>query len=74
MPLMNAKAEVTGAVWKILKQVGESVGVGEEILIIESMKMEIPVITEEAGTIRDILVQPGQPVTEGQTVAVLEIG
>ena len=74
MPMIEAKAEVTGAVWKILKQVGETVSVDDEILIIESMKMEIPVIAEQAGTVRQILVQPGQAVAEGQTVAVLEIG
>ncbi len=74
MPLIEAKSEVTGSVWKILKQPGDSVAVEEEILIIESMKMEIPVIAENAGTMRQILVQVGQPVAEGQAVAVLEIG
>ena len=74
MPLIDAKAEVTGAVWKILKQAGESVAADEEILIIESMKMEIPVIAEQAGTVHEILVKAGQAVAEGQTVVRLEIG
>jgi acetyl-CoA carboxylase biotin carboxyl carrier protein len=74
MPLIDVKSEVTGSVWKILKQVGEAVAVDEELLIVESMKMEIPVIAENAGTVRKILVEQGQPVAEGQAVAVLEIG
>jgi acetyl-CoA carboxylase biotin carboxyl carrier protein len=41
-------------------------------MIMESMKMEIPVVVEDAGVLKDILVKEGEPVAEGQTVAILE--
>lgn len=68
----EAKSEVTGSVWKIVTAVGQKVEAGDTIMIIESMKMEIPVIAEESGTIKAFLVKEETPVSEGQTVAVLE--
>ncbi|HWB45800.1 MAG TPA: acetyl-CoA carboxylase biotin carboxyl carrier protein subunit [Hyphomicrobiaceae bacterium] len=68
---IEAKTEVTGAVWKIVTQVGQKLEPGDTIMIIESMKMEIPVIAEEGGTIVKFLVTETTPVTEGQVVAVL---
>jgi acetyl-CoA carboxylase biotin carboxyl carrier protein len=68
----EAKSEVTGSVWKIVTEVGQKVDAGDTIMIIESMKMEIPVIAEEGGTIKAFLVKEETPVTEGQVVAVLE--
>jgi acetyl-CoA carboxylase biotin carboxyl carrier protein len=68
---LEAKTEVTGAVWKIVTKVGQRVEAGDTIMIIESMKMEIPVITEEGGTIQKFLVEEKTPVTEGQVVALL---
>lgn len=68
---IEAKTEVTGAVWKIVTQVGQRVEPGETIMIIESMKMEIPVISEEGGVIKRFLVEEKTPVSEGQTVAIL---
>ena len=68
----EAKSEVTGSVWKIVTEVGQKVEAGDTIMIIESMKMEIPVIAEESGTIKAFLVKEETPVSEGQTVAVLE--
>ncbi len=67
----EAKSEVTGSVWKITTKVGQKVDAGDTIMIIESMKMEIPVIAEEAGTIKAFLVKEETPVSEGQVVAVL---
>ena len=72
MPVIEARSEVSGSVWKILKKPGDAVSADEEIIIVESMKMEIPVIAEDAGTVREILVREGQPVAEGQVVALLE--
>lgn len=72
MPLYEAKAEVTGAVWKIVTEVGQTLEPGDTIMIIESMKMEIPVIAEEGGTISAFTVEEGRSVTEGQVVARLE--
>jgi acetyl-CoA carboxylase biotin carboxyl carrier protein len=68
---IEAKTEVTGAVWKIVTEVGQKVEAGDTIMIIESMKMEIPVVTEEGGTIQKILVEEKTPVSEGQVVALL---
>lgn len=68
----EAKSEVTGSVWKIVTEVGQQVEAGDTIMIIESMKMEIPVIAEESGTIKAFLVKEETPVSEGQVVAVLE--
>ena len=73
MRLIEAKSEVTGAVFKVLTRIGEQVLPEQEILIIESMKMEIPVLAEHGGVLHEILVKEGQPVAEGQTVALIEI-
>ena len=72
MAKVDVKTEITGNVWKIVAQVGDTLGEDHPILILESMKMEIPVLAEEQGTVKEILVTEGQPVTEGQAVAVLE--
>ena len=69
---VEAKSEVTGSVWKIISKPGDSVAEGDTLMILESMKMEIPVLAEEPGTVKEILVTEGQPVSEGQAVAVLE--
>ena len=68
----EAKSEVTGSVWRIVTEVGQRIDAGDTIMIIESMKMEIPVIAEEGGTIKAFLVKEEAAVSEGQTVAVLE--
>jgi len=68
---IEAKTEVTGAVWKIVTEVGQKIEPGDTIMIIESMKMEIPVVSEEGGVIRKILVEEKTPVSEGQVVAIL---
>lgn len=71
MAEVEAKSEVTGAVWKITTAIGQKVEVGDTIMIIESMKMEIPVMCEEGGVISKFLVEEKTPVVEGQVVAVL---
>ena len=68
---IEVKSEVTGAVWKIVTEVGQKVEAGDTIMVLESMKMEIPVIVEEDGTIRQFLVAETTPVQEGQVVAIL---
>jgi acetyl-CoA carboxylase biotin carboxyl carrier protein len=72
MATYEAKAEVTGSVWKILTSVGATLGAGDSIIIIESMKMEIPVIAEDGGTVKELRVKEGDNVAEGQVVALLE--
>jgi acetyl-CoA carboxylase biotin carboxyl carrier protein len=69
---IEARTDVTGAVWKIVTKVGQRVEAGDTIMIIESMKMEIPVMSEEGGTIERFLVEEKTPVTEGQVVAILK--
>lgn len=67
----EVKAEVTGTVWKVLARVGESVDEGAELLILESMKMEVPVVAPERGKVKEVLVVEGASVEEGQLVAIL---
>jgi len=59
-------------VWKIVARVGQKLAEDEPILILESMKMEIPVSAPEAGTVKEILVAEGDVATEGSVVARIE--
>jgi acetyl-CoA carboxylase biotin carboxyl carrier protein len=68
---ITVQSEVTGTVWKLEVQVGDAVGAEQTLLIVESMKMEIPVSAPRAGTVRALLVTEGEAVTEGQDVLVL---
>ena len=73
MARKEIKSEITGSVWKIRKQPGDKVGDEDDLMILESMKMEIPVLAEASGTVAEIRVKEGDSVTEGQVLAVLEI-
>ena len=73
MAIVEIKAEITGNVWKIVAVVGDTVGEDQEILILESMKMEIPVSASGEGRITEILVSEGETITEGTVVATLEV-
>ena len=68
----HIKAHITGVVFQIAAQRGDRVGVGDPVIVLESMKMEIPVEAPRAGVVQEISVQEGQTVQEGDTVAVLE--
>ena len=72
MALVNVKSEIAGNVWKIQAKPGDKVEVDGEIVILESMKMEIPVLSPRAGVIREIRVNEGEAIDEGQLIAVLE--
>lgn len=65
-------AHVTGSMWRVLVAVGDSVGEGDEVAIVESMKMEMPVEAEEPGTVTEIRVAEGDAVDEGQVLVVTE--
>ena len=65
-------AQITGNVWKIVKAVGDSVAEGDELIILESMKMEIPVEAPCSGRLVEIRVTEGQNVEEGAVLAVIE--
>ena len=68
----EVEAHITGTVWKIECEVGDAVAEGDTVVILESMKMEMPVETEDAGVVREILCEEGQAVNEGDTLVVLE--
>jgi acetyl-CoA carboxylase biotin carboxyl carrier protein len=68
----EVKAELVGNLWKIVTEVGQHVDEDDTIMILESMKMEIPILSPVAGTIKEFLVKEGDVVQEGQTVAVVE--
>ena len=72
MAKIEVKSEITGTVWQITSKPGDKVEGGDTLIVIESMKMEIPVITEDGGTVKEILVKEKDPVAEGQVVAILE--
>lgn len=72
MATIAIKSEITGTVWKLKAKPGDRVEAGDTLIIVESMKMEIPVLTEDAGTVKEILVQEKDPVAEGQVVAIIE--
>ena len=72
MARIEVKSEITGTVWQVKAQPGDTVESGDTLVVIESMKMEIPVITEDAGVVKEILVKEKDPVAEGQVVAILE--
>jgi len=72
MAKIEVKSEITGTVWKVQCALGDHVEAGAVLVIVESMKMEIPVMTEDVGIVETILVKEKDPVVEGQVVAILE--
>jgi acetyl-CoA carboxylase biotin carboxyl carrier protein len=67
----NVEAHITGTVWKVEVSVGDQVDEGETVVILESMKMEMPVEAEDAGTVTEIRCEEGQSVQEGDVLVVL---
>ena len=70
--MANVDAHITGTVWKVECEVGQSVDEGDTLVILESMKMEMPVEAEDDGTVKEIKCEEGQSVSEGETLVVLE--
>jgi acetyl-CoA carboxylase biotin carboxyl carrier protein len=70
--LPDVEAHITGTVWKIECEVGQQVDEGDTLVILESMKMEMPVEAEDEGTVKEIVCEEGQSVSEGDTLVVLE--
>ncbi len=68
----EVEAHITGTVWKIEVAVGDAIAEGDTVVILESMKMEMPVEAEDAGTVKEILCQEGQAVSEGDALVVLD--
>jgi len=69
---MEIKTQIRAIVWKIVKKKGDKVKIDDEIILLESMKMEIPILSEFNGRIKSIEVSEGDEIDEGQIVAILE--
>ena len=72
MTTQTIRSEIIGTVWRIVAQAGDVLSADDPIMILESMKMEIPVLATEAGRVIKLLVAEGGPVREGQDLAVFE--
>ena len=69
---LRVKSEIAGSVWKIEVAIGDRVGEEDPLIILESMKMEIPLLAPRAGVVKEILVVEGDPIDEGDVAVVLE--
>ena len=70
--MTEVKAEITANVWQVRTEVGASVVEGDELIILESMKMEIPVVSPSDGVVTEVRVQESSQVQEGDVVVVLD--
>ena len=68
----DVEAPITGTIWKVECEVGQEVAEGDTVVIIESMKMELPIDAEDEGKVAEIRCKEGQAVNEGDTLVVLE--
>ncbi len=69
--MADVSAHITGTVWKIECKVGQQVAAGDTLVILESMKMEMPVEAAEGGTVKEIRCKEAQAVSEGDVLVVL---
>jgi biotin carboxyl carrier protein len=67
------RSEITGSVWKVEVTVGQSVSEGDTLVIVESMKMEIPISAPASGVVTEILIVEGEPVADDQVVMHLDL-
>ena len=72
MATNDVKIEITGTVWKILIKPGDAVSEDDILMILESMKMEIPITAPEDGVVKEIRVLEGDPIAEGQVAVLLD--
>lgn len=70
--MSEIEAHITGTVWKIEVKPGDEIAEGDTVVILESMKMEMPVEAEDDGVVKEILCQEGQSVSEGDALVVVE--
>jgi acetyl-CoA carboxylase biotin carboxyl carrier protein len=70
--MSEVRAEMVANVWKVVAAEGDSVADGDTLVILESMKMEIPVLAEDSGTLTKLAVAEGDIVQEGDLIAVIE--
>jgi len=69
--MADVPAHITGTVWKIEVALGQAVSPGETLVILESMKMEMPVESPEGGVVKEIRCKESQPVKEGDVLVVI---
>ena len=67
----NVEAHITGTVWKVEVEVGQEIAEGDTVVILESMKMEIPVLCETSGTVSQLAVNEGDVIQTGDLIAVI---
>jgi acetyl-CoA carboxylase biotin carboxyl carrier protein len=70
--VVEIRAEMVANVWQVKAAQGATVAAGDELVILESMKMEIPVLAESAGTVTQLAVAEGDVIQEGDLIAVIE--
>ena len=70
--MADVEAHITGTVWKIEVKVGDTIAEGDTVVILESMKMEMPVEAEDGGTVAEVRCEEGQSVSEGDILVVLD--
>lgn len=70
--MADVEAHITGTVWRVEVEVGDAVDEGDTVVVLESMKMEMPVEAEDAGVVKEVRCQEGEAVSEGDTLVVLE--
>ena len=68
----EVRAEITANVWQVHVEPGQNVAAGDTVVILESMKMEIPVESPVAGTVSEVKVAPNDQIQEGDIIAVIE--
>ena len=69
---MKIKTEIQAVIWKINVEVGQKVDIGDTVVILESMKMEIPIESEFSGIVKEILINEADQVNEDQELIILE--
>ena len=69
--MAEVRAEITANVWQVRVEVGQTVEEGDELVVLESMKMEIPVLAPVGGTVAEVKVEPDTQVHEGDVIAVI---
>jgi biotin carboxyl carrier protein len=68
---LRVRSEIAGSVWKVEVAVGDSVAEDDPLVILESMKMEIPLLAPRSGVVKEILVAEGEPIAEGDVAVIL---
>jgi biotin carboxyl carrier protein len=71
MAEIRVRSEIAGSVWKIEVAIGDTVAEDDPLVILESMKMEIPLLAPQSGVVREILVAEGEPIAEGDIAVIL---